>query len=375
MGSHFINESDIDTWWKQETRPAPLSSASRYHVVGPPTTNTTSRRMRADGNNQTFWLTVWSSPSGSPFIPPSLEIVLSCVNWTLGDLPIILWTPRDPASLSASWLIPRIELLAKGLLNIVPPSRVFYILGMTKLVKSSTRYWSDLVRYPIEPESLYAAYYSFCKRETFRQSYDPLPRGDSIRCANMEDLPQVAQLCKEFADDSVGNTHLIAISAILIRLACVDIFSARYRFRYCRSAGAYFEFHWPRLDLRVGRRSGFLFVRPRGILKMCLRSLKCTRRANGDAGDLQSTSFAILPGGWSSVIVVSCLILNLISISPDFCSSTGKHNVTLYVEHNNSAQSVCDRVGFVGLCGKESVNGVEDSMELGQVTGARKGHW
>ena len=261
MDSHFINESDIGTWWRQETRPAPLlpSSlpASRYHVVGPSTTNTTSRRMRANGNNQPFWLTVWSSPSESPFIPPTLDIVLSCVNWTLGDYPIFLWTPRDPASLSPSWLIPRIESLAESLLNIVPPSRVFSIFGMTKLVMSFTRYWSNLVGYPIELESLYTAYYSFCNRETFKESYDPLPCDDSIRCVNIEDLPQVAQLCKEFADDSVRDTRIMAIFAVFIRLAYVDLLPAGNRFRHCRSAGAHFEFHWPRLDLRVGRRSDF----------------------------------------------------------------------------------------------------------------------
>ena len=78
------------------------------------------------------------------------------------------------------------------LLDIVPPCRVFSIFGMTQLVKSFTRYWSDLVRCPIEPEPFYAAYYSFCDRETFKESHDPLSRGDSIRRANIEDLPQVA---------------------------------------------------------------------------------------------------------------------------------------------------------------------------------------
>ena len=50
------------------------------------------------------------------------------------------------------------------------------------------------------------------------------------------------------------------------------------------------------------------------------------------------------------------------NLHPRFTSLSfecGKRNVTLYVGHNNSAQSVCDRVGFVGLCGKERVNGVE----------------
>jgi len=217
-GCHFINESDISTWWRQETRPAPLPSPSptspslRSHVVGPPTATATSRQMTADGNNEPFWLTVWSSPS--PFAPPTLDIVLSCVNWTLGDYPIFLWTPRNATSLSSSWLIPRIELLAEHLLDIVPPCRVFSIFGMTQLVKSFTRYWSDLVRCPIEPEPFYAAYYSFCNRETFKESHDPLFRGDSIRRANMEDLPQVAQLCKEFADDSVSDRRIISISVV-----------------------------------------------------------------------------------------------------------------------------------------------------------------
>jgi len=52
----------------------------------------------------------------------------------------------------------------------------------------------------------------------------------------------------------------------------------------------------------------------------------------------------------------------------------GRDAVTLYVSHGNSAQRVYDRVGFVGLCGKEQPAGVEDSIELGFV-GTIRGHW
>jgi len=48
--------------------------------------------------------------------------------------------------------------------------------------------------------------------------------------------------------------------------------------------------------------------------------------------------------------------------------------VTLYVGHGNSAQRVYDRVGFVGLCGKERPADVEDSIELGFV-GTARGIW
>jgi hypothetical protein len=194
-GCHFTNESDVSTWWKQKTHPPTPS-----HVVVDPTTVSKATTM-TNGNNDPFWLTVWSSPS--PFVPPTLDIVLSCLSWTLGDYPIFLWTPKHPTSISSSWLTPRVELLAEHLLDMVPPQRVFSIFGMTQLVKPFTRYWSDLVKCPIEPEPFYAAYYSFCNQETFRESSVPLPRGDSIRRAMIEDLAAVAQLCKEFADDSV----------------------------------------------------------------------------------------------------------------------------------------------------------------------------
>jgi hypothetical protein len=197
-GCHFTNESDVSMWWKkQETRPP-----SQSHVVAGAVT-AVSKATLSSGNNDPFWLTVWSSPS--PFIPPTLDIVLSCLSWTLGDYPIFLWTPKNPTSLSSSWLTPRLELLAERLLDMVPPQRVFSIFGMTQLVKSFTRYWSDLVKCPIEPEPFYAAYYSFCNPETFKEASVPLPRGDSIRRAKIEDLAAVAQLCKEFADDSVRS--------------------------------------------------------------------------------------------------------------------------------------------------------------------------
>lgn len=46
----------------------------------------------------------------------------------------------------------------------------------------------------------------------------------------------------------------------------------------------------------------------------------------------------------------------------------------LYVSHGNGAQRVYDRVGFVGLCGKEQPEGIESALELGFV-GTTRGHW
>ena len=183
-GCHFINESDVNSWWKQRTR----------------TTQSTAARSRVKPN-EPFWLTVWTSPTS--FLPPTLDIVLACVRGSLGDYPIFLWTPKTPAPISSSWFMPRTELLAARLADIVPPQRVFSVFGMTPLVKSFTRCWSDLVKCPIELEPFYAAHYTYCNLETFKEAIHSLPSGDNIRRANVEDVVAVAKLCKEFADDSV----------------------------------------------------------------------------------------------------------------------------------------------------------------------------
>jgi len=338
-GCHFTNESDVSTWWKQETRPP--SSSSPGHVIGPRAsygrartiTATTTTTVAASGN-EPFWLTVWSSPS--PFIPPTLDVVLSCLSWKLGDYPIFLWTPKNPTSVSPSWLTPRIEVLAERLLEMVPPQRVFSIFGMTQLVKSFTHYWSSLVHCPIEPEPFYAAYYSFCNPETFKESSsgdDTLPRGDSIRRARTEDLAAVAQLCKEFADDSVyfpleidaatvEARELISNGLIWIYESDGEVTSICAVTRSTQNVSAITKVY----TTPKWRRQGFAEHLVRNV----------TRR-----------------------LLVDC----------------GKRSVTLYVGHNNSAQRVYDRVGYVGLCGKEKVNGVEDSLELGLVTGAPRGHW
>ncbi|KAI0308275.1 hypothetical protein B0F90DRAFT_1807500 [Multifurca ochricompacta] len=301
-GCHFTNESDVSTW-----------------------SNT-----NANGN-EPFWLTVWSSIS--PFIPPTLDIVLSCVSSTLGDYPIFLWTPKNPTSTSPSWLHSRIEPLADHLLHIVPPRRVFSVFGATWLVKPFTRHWSDLVQCPIEPEPFYAACYTYCNLETFKESNDSLTRGDGIRRANMEDLGAVAQLCKEFADDSVyfpleidaatiEGRELISKGLIWIYESDGEVTSICAVTRSTQNVSAITKVY----TTPKWRRRGFAEHLVRNVTKRLL---------------------------------IDC----------------GKRSVTLYVGHSNNAQRVYDRVGFVGLCGKEKINGVEDSLELGLVTGFPRGHW
>lgn len=178
-GYQFRCDSDVEAW---------LDTTDPSAFVPRPT-------------QESFWLTLWSMPSSSSV--PTLDLVLSCVNWTLGNYPIFLWTPDRVSSLSSSWLMPRLEQLAGHLRQCVPPERVFSVFGMTALVKPFARHWSSLIGFPIEPEPFYAANFSYCTPEMFVDSAMALPEGHRLRRANVGDLEAVAQLCKEFADDSV----------------------------------------------------------------------------------------------------------------------------------------------------------------------------
>jgi hypothetical protein len=177
-GNQFTSDADVDAW---------LASAD--------TSSFTPHRA-----NGAFWLTLWSSTTSAP---PTLDIILACVDWTLGDYPIFLWTPKAPSEHSSAWLAPRIGQLVEHLRYCVPPERIFSVFGMTSLVKTFARHWSHLTGFRIEPEPFYAAFFSFCNTTTFRNSTTVLPTGHCLRRATPGDLEQVAQLCKEFADDSV----------------------------------------------------------------------------------------------------------------------------------------------------------------------------
>ena len=178
-GLQFTSDADVEAW---------LSSADASSFTPHP-------------NSDAFWLTMWSqSPSSGA---PVLDMVLACVNWTLGNYPIFLWTPKNSNSLSHPWLAPRMRQMTECLQRCVPPERVFSVFGKTALVTTFAHAWTNLTGFTVEPEPFYAAYFSFCNTKTFKHSSVQLPAGDQLRRAVMGDLEYVAQLCKEFADDSV----------------------------------------------------------------------------------------------------------------------------------------------------------------------------
>ncbi|KAI0931511.1 hypothetical protein AcW1_001100 [Taiwanofungus camphoratus] len=280
-------------------------------------------------NGDSLWLTLWNM---APSSPPTLDLVLSCVNWTLGEYPIFLWTPRRPSSLSSEWLMPRINQLAEHLQSCVPPERVFSVFGTTPLVKAFARCWTDMTGFTVEPEPFYAAYFSYCTLETFKDCDALLPEGHALRRATMRDLECVAGLCKEFADDSV----FFPLSLERARIEARELITKGQIWVYDASGDITTICAVTRNSQRVSAITK-VYTTPRWRRRRCAEFLVRDVTAR---------------------LLFEC----------------AKDCVVLYVGHDNSAQRVYDRVGFAGLCGKDKPEGVEDSLELGFV-GTNRGHW
>ncbi|TFK56851.1 hypothetical protein OE88DRAFT_1650337 [Heliocybe sulcata] len=306
----FVSQSDIDRVW-----------AERDMACSPPP-------YRSTEISHSFWLTLWSSPT--PSGPPTLDLVLSCLSWTLGDYPIFIWSPHQFQSSVA--LLPRVARLAENLIACIPPERVFAVFGTTPLVKTFARYWTELTGFHPDSEPFYAALLTYCTADTFQRSEHVPPTNHYLRHATMADLEPVAQLGQEFANDSVYYPLNIEAARVeaeeLIRKGQIWVYDADGE-----------------------------------ITTIC-----AVTRNSLNVSSITKVYTAV---PWRKRGCAQHLVRYVTSILLFECH---KRSVVLYVGHTNSAQYVYDKVGFVGLCGKDRPSGVEDSLELGFV-GTRRGHW
>lgn len=274
-----------------------------------------------------FWLTVWTvDPTNNT---ATLDLILSCIDWTLGNYPIFLWSPQPE---DKAWLVPRITKLTNHLLECVPPERVFSVFGMSWIVKPFSEYWTGLTGHEVEPEPFYAALLSHCTEPTFLDSDSRLPLGHVIRLATKSDVESVAHLCKEFGDESVYFLMTLDQGRMeaeeLIKNAQVWVYDVN------------------------------------GQCATICAVTRTTYKVSSITKVYTTPRFRRM--GYAEHLVRHVTRGLLFDMKRDA--------VTLYVSHGNSAQRVYDRVGFVGLCDKEKPAGVEDSIELGFV-GTVRGHW
>ncbi|KAL0072635.1 hypothetical protein AAF712_000398 [Marasmius tenuissimus] len=127
-----------------------------------------------------------------------VDLLLSCTNNALGTYPIFI---VDLRRLPIGHLQPRIQDMAEKLLNASHPERVYSVFAPDDIAAAFAKAWSRLTQINILPKPYYAAKLSYCTKDTFNRSLTQNPAWE-LRPACDEDLPRVAELCRQFAADS-----------------------------------------------------------------------------------------------------------------------------------------------------------------------------
>ncbi|KAJ6575400.1 hypothetical protein B0H19DRAFT_1208773 [Mycena capillaripes] len=144
-----------------------------------------------------FWLTVWSYDTNSR---PVLDLVLSCLDSSLGNYPIFLWTPAEQGLQQSQWLGRRVADVAAYLNACVAPERVFSVFGTKNLATAFADAWTGLTDFQINPRPLYHAYFAVCTPQTLKTA-DTADRCIT-RKATARDIDVAGKLCQEFANGS-----------------------------------------------------------------------------------------------------------------------------------------------------------------------------
>ncbi|CAE6458532.1 unnamed protein product [Rhizoctonia solani] len=284
---------------------------------------------------QQFWMTQWTVRGASSV--PSLDFVLALTEGQLGAYPVFFWSPHQSVEMSSAFLFPRIQAIAARLSRAIPAERVFSIFGQEPVVNAFTNVWTQVTGKIPEPEAFYAAKFSYCTRKHI-QPASQLPPGHELRLATITDLDQCAQLCKEFADDSV-----------------------------------YFP-----LSLEEGRQEAksmidakhlWVYATPQGIATI----VASTRRTPNAVASINKV---YTPPDFRGKGCAQRLVAHVTRALLDGTDCVTAHEaVVLYVSHGNPAARVYNRVGFQGLDDNLPLPPlVENWLETGfQAT--RRGHW
>jgi predicted GNAT family acetyltransferase len=197
--------------------------------------------------------------------------------------------------------------------------------------------WTEATGKIPEPEAFYAAKFSYCTTKNL-QPVPASPARHELRLATMADLDQCAQLCKEFADDSVY-------------------------FPLPLSAGR------QEAQAMIAAKQLWVYATPEGIATI----VASTRRTPNAVASINKvyTPPAFRGKGCAQRLVAHVTRALLAGID----CATPHRAVVLYVSHGNPAARVYNRVGFQGLDASLPCPPlVENWLEIGfQAT--HRGHW
>lgn len=166
-----------------------------------------------------FWIILFTDKPGSP----SFDFVLSCTRGPVGDYPIFIHSEKSVGALDQDFVDPRMFRLVQELDNNVSSRRrVYSIFALEPLSLSFARCWTERTQIQTLAEPYYDAKFSYCTYDDLAPP--PSPDSCRIRKAESSDVPQVAELCKGFSDESVCSFIRMHLSRSNIRFSSLRSF-------------------------------------------------------------------------------------------------------------------------------------------------------
>ncbi|CAE6510488.1 unnamed protein product [Rhizoctonia solani] len=293
------------------------------------------RAASASRVSQQFWMTQWTvRGAGST---PSLDFVVAVTEGQLGAYPVFIWSPHASIDMSSPFLFPRIQAIVARLCRTIPAERVFSVFAQDPVVNTFTHMWTQATGKMPEEEAFYAAKFSYCTTKSL-QPAPQLPSGHELRLATSADLDQCAQLCKEFADDSV----YFPLSLAAGRQEAKAMIEAKHL---------------------------WVYATPQGIATI----VASTRRTPNAVASINKV---YTPPAFRGKGCAQRLVAHVTrSLLEGTDCATAHDAVVLYVSHGNPAARVYNRVGFQGLDDTLPLPPlVENWLETG-FKATDRGHW
>lgn len=287
---------------------------------------------------QNLWLCVWTNRASSRSSAPkvSLDFVFAINDNSFGGYPLFIWSNHPAGDLMPSFLDRRVQMAVVQLHRMVPPERIFSVFGLAPVVASFRSVWSHITGKRAEQVPFYAAKFTLCTKFTLQPSIG-LPHGDCMRAATAQDADQVARLCQEFSEDSV----FFPLDAKESMTQALQLIRDKQLWVY---------------EIRDA------YNRP------CIASIVASSRSSANVAAITKVyTPPAFRGRKYALRLVQWVTQHLLY-------RDGRESVVLYVSHENPAEKVYHRVGFMGLCGTPRPLVVEDWLEFG-FRDTIRGHW
>jgi hypothetical protein len=182
------------------------SNARNANVILPPALKIMAAEQSSNFNQKNIWITCASQNPPCP-----IEFVLSCAEGYMGSYPLFILTTLPVNQLTDEHIRSCVQMMAQALKKAVPIQRVYSVFAPEPLTEAFVAVWTRLTGIKSHAEPYYAANITYCTRDSFvnRQTSVHPSLTYEIRPAIASDINEIADLCFQFAEDSVSNHNVV----------------------------------------------------------------------------------------------------------------------------------------------------------------------